>query len=341
MNYKTIAWRIASLLILLASSTFVVAQQLPAPPEPETGSAPQGPLVFKAPPRHGEDWNAITVDPAALQPMSYAVIGKSETPEFTRELIRIQWRVADPIDLYVIKPRGVERPPVILYLYSYPSDTDRFRNDGWCKRATMGGFAAVGFVGALTGQRFMYRPMKEWFVSQLQEALGTSTHDVQMILNYLARRNDLSMKDVGMFGQGSGGAIALLAAAVDSRIQVVDVVDPWGDWPDWLKSSAQVPDVERATYLKPEFLKSVENLDPIRYLPTLKLKALRVQQVMTDPVTPPTAKEKIAAAVPQPADVVRYDNERALMEAWRVTGLSGWIQDQIAPPSNPLAAPGH
>jgi dienelactone hydrolase len=341
MNYKNIARSIAFLLIVSASSTFVVAQQLPDPPEAESSSSPQGPLVFNGAPRHGEDWNAIVVDPASLQPMSYAVIGKSETADFTRELLRIQWRVADPIDLYVIKPRGVDHPPVILYLYSYPSDTERFMNDGWCKRATKGGFAAVGFVGALTGPRFMYRPMKEWFVSQLQEALGTSTHDVQMILNYLARRNDVSLKDVGMFGQGSGGAIALLAAAADSRIQVVDVVDPWGDWPDWLRSSAQVPDVERATYLKPEFLKSVENLDPVRYLPNLKLKALRVQQVMTDPVTPETAKDKIAAAVPQPSDLVRYDNEHSLMEAWRVTGLSGWMEDQMIPPSKPLAAAGH
>jgi hypothetical protein len=186
----------------------------------------------------------------------------------------------------------------------------------------------------------MYRPMKEWFVSELQESLATTTHDVQMILNYLARRGDISLEDVGMFGQGSGGAVAILAAAADPRIQVVQVIDPWGDWPNWLKTSPQVPEVERPNYLKPEFLKKVENLDPVHYLPSLKLKALRIQQVMTDPITPPAAKDKIAAAVPQPSDLVRYDNEQGLLAAWRVTGLSGWMRDQIAPPSTPLSATG-
>lgn len=96
--------------------------------------------------------------------------------------------------------------------------------------------------------------MSKWFVSELQEALSTSTHDVQMVLNYPETREDLDMKHVGMYGQGSGGAIAILSAAADPRIIALDLTDPWGNWPDWLKGSKQIPDEERAMYLKPEFL---------------------------------------------------------------------------------------
>jgi hypothetical protein len=253
----------------------------------------------------------------------------------------VQWRVGDPIDLYVVKPHGVDKPPVILYLYGYPSDTDLFRDDGWCKRATQGGFAAVGFVSALTGQRYAYRPMKEWFISELQESLGTTTHDVQLILNYLVRRGDLAVDEVGMFGQGSGGTIALLAAEADPRITVVDVLNPWGDWPEWLKSSPEVPDDERAAYLQPEFLKRVANLDPIVYLPKLKVRGLRVEQVMDEPITPVDAKLKIGAAVHLPQQLVQYENQRAHLDAWRVHGLSGWIRDQMRPPSVPTSAGTH
>jgi hypothetical protein len=283
--------------------------------------------------KRAEDWNVLSVDPATLQPLSYAVIGTTETADFTRELLRVQWRVADPIDLYVVKPHGVEKPPVVLYLYSYPSDTDRFRDDGWCRRATQDGFAAVGFVSALTGQRYAYRPMREWFVSELQESLGASTHDVQMILNYLARRGDLSVQQVGMLGQGSGGAIAVLAAEADPRIAVLDLLNPWGDWPDWFRTSPQVPDQERAAYLQPEFLKRVANLDPVLYLPHLHLKALRVEQVMDEPITPNDAKQKIGAAVQPPDQLVRYADEKEHMVSWRVTGLSGWIHSQLRPAS--------
>jgi hypothetical protein len=282
--------------------------------------------------RPAEDWSVLAVDPASLGPLSYAVLGEADNSDFTRELIRIQWRSSDPIDLYVIKPHGAKKPPVILYLYGFPSDTDHFRDDGWCRRATRGGFAAVGFVSALTGQRYANRPMKEWFISELQESLGTSTHDVQMILNYLAKRGDLATNEVGMFGQGSGGSIALLAASVDARITVVDVLDPWGDWPDWVKMSPEVPEEERATYLRPEFLKRVANLDPILYLPHLKLRGLRVEQVMDEPVTPTDAKLKIGAVVQLPQQLLRYDNERAHLNAWRVSGLSGWIRDEMTRP---------
>jgi len=30
--------------------------------------------------------------------------------------------------------------------------------------------------------------MKEWFVSEMQESVGSTVHDVQMILNYLETR---------------------------------------------------------------------------------------------------------------------------------------------------------
>ena len=31
--------------------------------------------------------------------------------KFTREVVRVQWRSGDPIDLYIIKPAGVKNPP--------------------------------------------------------------------------------------------------------------------------------------------------------------------------------------------------------------------------------------
>ncbi len=173
-----------------------------------------------------EDWSSLALAPHALSPQRPLVGEKAQYPEFTRELIEVQWRENDPIYLYVIRPRGVEKPPVILYLYSYPYDTPRFMNKDFCERVTAEGFGAVGFVSALTGQRYHSRPMREWFVSELQEALVTSVHDVQMILNFLSDRGDFDMNRVGMLGEGSGATIAILAAAVDPRIRALDLVNP-------------------------------------------------------------------------------------------------------------------
>jgi dienelactone hydrolase len=324
----------------LHAQTDAPAAQRPSaatPAEPLTDDAP---TTTSTPAPAKEDWTTISLAKSGLpsHATGAVLLSKIEKPGCTRELLRVQWRRGDPIDLYVIRPRSVAKPPVILFLYNYTFDTDIFRADRWCEQVKQNGYAAVGFASALSWQRFHSpRPMKQWFVSELQEALSTSTHDVQMVLNYLDTRNDLDMNHVGMFGQGSGGAIAILSAAADPRIVALDLIDAWGDWPDWLHASKQIPEEERAAYLKPEFLQQVSNLDPISYLPQLKVKALRIQQAADDPITPPAAKNKIAAAAPRPNEVIRYQDRMAAEKAWTTGGLSAWLGEQLRVPAEASA----
>jgi hypothetical protein len=327
----------------LIASSALAALTLSAGLAQTVGPASQ-PVTSISLPKSTEDWTTLSLEKSGL-PISAdrgPVLSHSEQPEFTREMVRLQWRPSDPIEVYVIRPHGVANPPVLLYLYNYNSDVDRFRDDGWCERVTKDGFAAVGFVSALAPQRFHTpRPLKQWFVSELQEALATSTHDVQMILNYLTTRGDLDMNRVGMFGQASGGAVALLAASVDPRLKAVDVMDPWGDWPDWLKGSPQIPEGERPAYLTPGFLGKVVNLDPVAVLPQLKIKALRIQQLLDDPLTPLAAMDKIKAAAPRADDVVRYKDWREHMAAMRDSGLSGWLRAKLPPSTSAIGVPGN
>jgi len=276
-----------------------------------------------------EDWSTLSLANSHLQAERPILGEKDDDPQFTRELLQVKWRPGDPIDLYVIKPKGVSKPPVVLYLYSYPTETDRFRDNRYCARITSGGFAAVGFVSALTGHRYHDRPMKQWFVSELQEALGSSVHDVQMILNYLGSRDDLDLNSVGIFGEGSGGTIAILAAAADTRIKAIDLLDPWGDWPDWMASSGIIPDEERSNFQKPEFLAKVAPLDPVVWLPQLRSQHIRIQELKSDAVTPKTAKEKIDSASPASAQLARYDGDLQLYAASSGGRLFQWIKDQL------------
>jgi len=276
-----------------------------------------------------EDWSSLSLANSELIPERPLLGEKVENPQFTRELWQVKWRQGDPIDLYVIRPRGVAKPPVIVYLYSYPSVTEIFRGDHYCADVTKDGFAAIGFVSALNGHRYTYRPMKQWFVSELQEALGSSVHDVQMILNYLSTRDDLDMSRVGMFGVGSGGTIAILSAATDPRIKTIDVIDPWGDWPDWMAKSSLIPESERPNYMKPEFLKKVAPLDPVEWLPQLKSQRIRVQQVLDDSVTPTVVQQRIKAATPGTAQIVSFDTTQQFSSASSGGKLLQWVKDQL------------
>jgi hypothetical protein len=259
------------------------------------------------------------------------VLGSAVRDGFTRELVRAQWRTGDPIDLWIVKPSGVRKPPVILYLYSFPSSNDRYNDLEFCKFLTKDGYAAVGFVSALTGERVHDRPLKQWFISQLQESLGTSVHDVQMVLNYLADRGDMDMTRVGMWGDGSGAGIAIMAAAVDSRIKALDLLDPWGDWPDWLAESSLVPESERAEYLKPEFLSKVANLDPLKWLPQLKTPQIRLQSIKSVNVTPTAARDRLRAVAPANTQIVNYENTHDFITRVAATGKGfDWIKQQLA-----------
>jgi hypothetical protein len=91
-----------------------------------------------------------------------------------------------------------------------------------------------------------------------------------------------------------------------------------------------IPEDERADYLKPEFIKKVAGLDPIDYIAQLRVKAVRIQQIKDDPVTPASSKNKVAAATPAPDVVVWYQDEEAHVAVWRTEGLSGWIRKQFS-----------
>jgi dienelactone hydrolase len=286
-----------------------------------------------------EDWSSLQVGTSELRPEPPIVTIPDDAEKFTRTLVALKWRPGDALDVYVILPKGVKKPPAVLYLYNYSDDTERFKNDGWCRRVTSGGVAAIGFVSALSGQRFHDRPMKQWFVSELQESIGSTVHDVKFILDYLASRGDIDMDRIGMFGQGSGATIALLAAAADSRIKAVDALDPWGDWPDWLaKSVVGADDPEHDNRLKPAFLSGVAPLDPVQWLPKVQAPYIRIQQNMQDGATPRACKDQIKAAAPPRTVFKRFDTTTAFMNDQGRGMLFDWIKDALDKPA-PLTLP--
>jgi cephalosporin-C deacetylase-like acetyl esterase len=150
-----------------------------------------------------------------------------------------------------------------------------------------------------------------------------------MVLNYLDARDDLDMNRVGMFAQGSGASIAILASAVDPRIKVLEALDPWGDWSTWLSTSPFVPQAERPDYVKPEFLKKISPLDPVDWLPKVQAKKIRLDDELFDTVTPTTAREKLRAAVPTGTNVMLYKNMEEFKAAFQDGKNLEWIQHEL------------
>jgi hypothetical protein len=315
----------AILFLVLSLTLAASAQVYSKQPGPSDSRSPSG--------GSEEDLSTASLSTSQLHADRPELVEKSDGDGFVREFVNVQWRPGDNIYLYVVHPTHVAKPPVVIYLYGHPSETDRYQDDGWCKRVTAGGFAAAGFVPALTGHRYHNRPMKQWFVSELQESLAKSAHDVQMVLDYLGQRGDLDMSHAGMFGAGAGGTIAVMAASVDPRITAIDLLDPWGDWPTWMAKSEVVPDEERPDYVKPEFLKKVADFDPVVLLPKVKTQRIRLIQISEDSDnTPEDAKKRIEASLPASGESHRYESNA---EFYGLVASGGrvfdWLKLQLKP----------
>ncbi|HUN61680.1 MAG TPA: hypothetical protein VMU53_06815 [Candidatus Sulfotelmatobacter sp.] len=328
-----ISWRCSFLLFCaVVVNSMCVAQNAPKPSQPSTPQPAQTePAVPAQKAPYGEDWTDLNVYDSSLRLKRPLLAETDDDPHtsFIRERYQVEWRPGEPFDLYVIRPRGVAKPPVILYLYSFPEDTEQFKNNVWCDTAVNGGYAAVGFVGAVTGHRMRYHLMKDWFVSNMPEALGATVHDVQLILDYLSTRNDMDSSRVGMFASGSGGSIAIMASAVDARLQVIDLLAPWGDWPTWLAETKVISPAERPEFTTSAFAAAVAPLEPITWLPKMKAKVVRMQNVRGNKAMPDSAQEKMEAAAPDFVTINQFGNGQALLSSQRADEFFQWIKDEM------------
>src|SRR5262249_28888313 len=134
---------------------------------------------------------------------------------------------------------------------------------------------------------------------------------------------------------GSGASTAILASAADPRIRVLDVMDPWGDWPTWVARSPFPPKDERDNFLKPEFLKKAGLLDPVEWLPKVQAKKFQLEQNDFDKITPASVKEKLRAVVPTGASVVVYKTVKDLDSAGASSTNVGWIREKVQSLSQP------
>jgi len=258
-----------------------------------------------------EDWTSIKLDSSTLQ-LKEALVGDHLTfSSFTRESIRLKWRPSDPIDLYLAIPKDGEKPPLVNDIYGCPTDLRRYNDEGWYSRITSGGVAAAAFVPPLAGPRLHApRPMNQNYLSQLPESIASLTHDIQMLINYLSSRKDLNLdlNHIGIFATGSGATAAILAAATDTRIIAIDLLNPWGDWPDWMPKSELLGFVDCNMCNKPESLESLAPLDPVKWLPTLKTPYVRIRHFPNNGQTPNMAQDKIESVTPKSADLVKFDS---------------------------------
>jgi hypothetical protein len=287
-----------------------------------------------------EDLNSIDVKASKFPAPDVALLERTNGKNgvYHSEHLRVTFRPRVPQDLYVILPVAARNPPVVLYMYSYPETVARFQLEQWVLSAIGQGYAAVGFSSGVSGDAAIHGLTKEEFLAQFPQNLLRSAHDIQLVLNYLAGRGDLNIDRVGISASGSGASAAILAAAVDSRIKVLDVFDAWGAWPEFFAKSSVVPADKRTSLVTPEYLQSLAWSDPVAWFPKCRARSVRLQDVRQQELVPIAAQLKIEDASPGFAEVNQFEDHRILLEMQGPGRIFGWVQSQLLPDAKPQTA---
>ena len=172
--------------------------------------------------------------------------------------------------------------------------------------------------------------MKEWFVSELPVAMGRTVHDVQMITDYVQSRTDVDSSKIGIFGQGSGGTAALLAASVDKRLRAVDVLNPWGDWKNWMKSASEIRTLEdRKQFTSKEYLKSIAPFDPLNKQKSIRAPFLRMQFIRKQQNVVDSAANALLKALTKNATTKSYEDAASSVNDLSDGKIFDWIAKSL------------
>lgn len=115
---------------------------------------------------------------------------------------------------YLRKPRGVERPPLVVLLPGADSTKEELYDQA--EHLVRRGVAALPFDGpghGLVSFRLKLRPDEEVAVSA--------------VLDHVLTREDLDSKRVAVLGISYGGLFAIRAAAVDDRVKAAVSMSSW------------------------------------------------------------------------------------------------------------------
>ena len=100
--------RASLLLLTIGISSPASAQQVSTPSGKKADSQAAN---ISLPARSAENWQGLTDLKSGLDPRPPVTVQGDEQPEFVREMIRLQWRNNDPIEVWVIRPKVAGKVP--------------------------------------------------------------------------------------------------------------------------------------------------------------------------------------------------------------------------------------
>jgi len=325
-------WRSYSLaavlvwLALVGLSGAGLAQGQAPPPEPPVVAAEPVQVGGELP----EELRALfEYDTSA--PLNAVCVQTAETAQAVEERIELDSPGGGRVAGLLIRPRTVQRPPVILFLHGLGGSKNDTRLAA--PLAVQHGYAVLGLDAAMHGDRRVEGQMI--FSPDLvrtKVAFIQSIVDYRRALDYLATRQDVRADKVGLVGASMGAIMGTILTAVERRVAAALLLVGGGDWKKFIQASQHPAAASLLPILEiPQVAKELAALDPVTYAPYISPRPVWMVNGRQDEIVPPLAADALHQACREPKRVVWYDGGHLPPLPVLLQVVPQWMDEVLAP----------
>ncbi|MCX7597817.1 MAG: alpha/beta fold hydrolase [Armatimonadetes bacterium] len=306
-----------------------LAQGQGVPPEP----AP-GPTAVAGPPEVATELptelKALFVYDTAA-PLNAVSVQTAETLQAVEERIEFDSPGGGRVAGLLIRPKTVQRPPVILFLHGLGGS----KNDARLAAplAVQYGYAVLGLDAALHGDRRMAgQEMFSPDLMRIKLAFIQTVVDYRRALDYLATREDVKADKVGLVGASMGAILGTIVTAVEPRVATALLLVGGGDWKKFVQAS-QHPAAAALlpVFEMPEVARELATLDPVTYAPYISPRPVWLVNGRQDEIVPALAADALHQACREPKKVVWYDGGHLPPLPVLLQVVPQWMNEVLAP----------
>lgn len=227
----------------------------------------------------------------------------------------------------LLRPIGVEKPPVVLFLHGLGGK----KEDSRLMAPLLGsrGYAVFGLDAALHGER---KVPEEDIMSPrgrvMYDGFIQTVVDYRRAMDYLESRDDVDASRIGLIGASMGAIMGSIVAAVDKRVDAALLVVGGGDWLGIVQTSTH-PAAERLRKALDgaQLQEVIERIDPVNYVGHISPRPVWMVNGKQDQIIPARCAEALHNAAEEPKRVIWYDGGHIPDVKLIVKVVNDWIDE--------------
>ncbi|MGC9317657.1 MAG: alpha/beta hydrolase family protein [Armatimonadota bacterium] len=276
-----------------------------------------------------DDWQALRAvyDYDAEAPLEITPGELSDLGALAVENLTFAGAGGEHVPAVLIRPTGVERPPVVLFLHGLGGDKGQARLAAMLLAPQ--GVAVMAIDAALHGDRAVEGPgIGRQLAADLQ-ALVRTVIDNRRAIDYIHTRGDLDPDRLVLMGASMGAILGSIVAAVDERIDAAVLLVGGGGWERILEASEH----PAAAALRESGLSgegSLAQLDPVHFVGHISPRPVLMVNGTQDRIIPPEAAEALHQAAQQPKEVLWYEGGHVGMPPQTLQQVVEWVAGRLA-----------